>query len=442
MAKGDGKGGGKQNNQPAKTTSNAGLAGKLDSLLSRIPKGTFASVGGKIGGPLGAAAGKAMSTITGYGDYRVSHNSLINQTLVGEMADQVPVFRNQGADTRIKHCEFVMNLSVPENGAAFNSTVLPIDPSNFGTFPWLANVAKKYQRYKVRGMVIGYRSTSTDYNNSGVVAITVNYDPAEDAYQTMEGLLNSKFAVSCKPSVSMLAPVECDPGRSPMDGYYIKHVTSADVTDATIRQTRLGTINVATEGLSLTPGTSIGQIYVSYDIELLYPYMTMAMASHGADISGFAGVLNFTSQAVVDSDVSSYGYGKLAGYGGLPEDKIGFRLIDSPINGSAVKWYEMVFPPGRYHVWCVDAAWTNGTASGVVGGIANTTFFGGSSVNLVSLGTRNQTGDVLYYEYVITVSEGDISERTVSPPQVGGRVQNGTASKYISFSLSIQSSAA
>jgi hypothetical protein len=294
----------KKQNKAVHQPEDPGLAAKLDRLLSRIPKGTFATVGGLLG-PKGAAAGHALSTITGYGDYTVTKNSLMNQTVVGEMADQVPVFKNQGADTRVKHCEFVMDLKVPSTGPTYSVTALPIDPTDTNTFPWLASVAKKYQKYKVKGMVIGYRSTSTDYNNSGVVAIAVNYDPAERAYASMDTILNTKFAVSTKPSNSMLAPVECDPARSPQDGYYMKHTTSYDVTDATIRQTQMGTINVATQGLSLPAGTTIGQLYVSYDIEMLYPYMSESAAS---TTSGVLGVVNFAGQSGLDSSLAqAYG---------------------------------------------------------------------------------------------------------------------------------------
>merc|ERR1712127_411581 len=221
----------------------------------------------------GAMVGRGVSAITGYGDYTVKANSSSNSTMIGEMADQVPVFKQQGADIRVRHCEFVTDLVVPANKSAFTSNTFDIDPTSTETFPWLASVTSKYQKFKVKGMVIGYRSTSTDYNNSGVVAIAVNYDPAETAYASMTDLLNSKFAVSTKPSNSMLAPVECDPSRSPTDGYYVKHVTSTDVTDASIRQTVMGKINIATSGLTLDPGATIGQVYVSYDIEFLYPYM-------------------------------------------------------------------------------------------------------------------------------------------------------------------------
>lgn len=409
-----------------KKADDAGIASKLDRLLSRIPKGTFATVGGLLG-PKGAAAGQALSTITGYGDYTVARNSLMSQTVIGEMADQVPVFRNQGADTRVKHCEFVTDLV--SNGSAFDITTLPIDPTDDGTFPWLSSVAKKYQKYKVKGMVIGYRSTSTDYNNSGVVAIAVNYDPAERAFSTMEGILNSKFAVSTKPSVSMLAPVECDPGRSPADGYYMKHATSNDVTDATIRQTRMGTINVATQGLSLAAGTTIGQIYVSYDIELLYPYMSVGVD----EPSGHIGIVNYATQNALDSDLRARAYGDLVGYGDMTAGKIGVKLNGAPTGVDG--WYSLVLPPGTYELSTADFGWYSGT-QGVYGGVASPWIFG-EAID-VNSGTIRFAGDTAASEgYVLTVGAGSEAARTVTPYQAAERtIVGGTT--YIGLGLSLR----
>jgi len=63
------------------------MAKKLDQLLSRIPRGTFATVGGALGGPSGAMIGKGISTLTGYGDYNVRTNSLMNRTVIGDLWD-------------------------------------------------------------------------------------------------------------------------------------------------------------------------------------------------------------------------------------------------------------------------------------------------------------------------------------------------------------------
>jgi hypothetical protein len=395
------------------------LSKKVDRLLSRIPRGTFATVGGILGGPGGAAIGKGVSTLTGYGDYAVTHNSLANKTVIGEMADQVPVFRQQGADTRIRHCEFVADVVAPATPGNFSVTTYSIDPTDPIAFPWLHTVARKYQRYKVRGMVIGYRSTSTDYNNSGVVAIAVNYDPSEEPYFSMEGLLNTKFAVSTKPSCSMIAPVECDPARSPTDGYYVKHATSGDVTDATVRQTTLGKINVATTGLTLPAGTALGQLYISYDLELLYPYLhEMQVVSTGM----FSGAVTYTDQAHVNAYVDGGARGIVSGYGSGGSASVQVKRLNDPT--SLFPWVALVFPPGKYIVSWLDSSWTDGTSERGVG-TATPSAVPGSSITVDS-STVGTVGGATRAIYELTVVNGDEASRTITPHVQTGRTSVGS----------------
>jgi hypothetical protein len=126
-------------------------------------------------------------------------------------------------------------------------------------------------------MVFYYRSTSTDYQNSGTVALAVNYNATEGNYLNSESMLNAMFAVSSKPSLSFAAPVECDPATSPDGGYYVRHESNiTSVTD--LRMSTVGTLNLATYGLTVDAGTVLGQLWCTYDIELLYPYVNPKVA--------------------------------------------------------------------------------------------------------------------------------------------------------------------
>jgi hypothetical protein len=251
------------------------LSAKIDRVLARIPKGSFAAAGGALGGPVGAAAGATLAKISGYGDYVVTHNTIATRGGVGA-TDIVPSFTGKGgvgSNVRITHREYVGDVKAPEGGG-FTVKQYAITPTNAELFPWLSDFARKFQRYKVHGMAVYYKSTSTDYNNSGIVAITINYDPADPQYLTMQGMMNSKFAVSTKPSQHIAAPVECAPSESPQAGYFIDH--GANLVGAELRQTCKGMLNVGLEGLSVQPGTSVGQLYIVYDIEMMYPYHSLA----------------------------------------------------------------------------------------------------------------------------------------------------------------------
>jgi len=425
----------KTNNQQG---GNGGMAKKLDQLLSRIPRGTFATVGGALGGPTGAMIGKGISTITGYGDYNVKTNTLMNRTVVGEMADQVPVFKQQGADTRLKHCEYVTDVVVPLNPQGFNVVPYEIDPTNVITFPWLSSVAKKYQRYKVKGMVIGFRSTSTDYQNSGVVAIAVNYDPAEAAYESMEGLLNTKFAVSTKPSNSMLAPVECDPSRSPMDGYYVKHVTSTDVNDATKRQTIMGTINVATSGLTLTPGTTLGQLYISYDIELIYPYLHKLTQQSLAAYGNLYAFVDWQNETAFNFSIAQQATGVISNYGALnPDEKVLIRRFGKPteaLPSGATAWVGFVLPVGKWLIKYLEGSWVTTTSTLNKGASNSQPSYGSKVTKLVE--DYEDVSAQSRSSYTVSVADGTAEERTMFPASQIVRTVTGTSpATYITMAV-------
>jgi hypothetical protein len=303
-------------NHPYKNTSGAlrgtktgnatidALAKRMDSVLSRIPRGTFAKVGGVMGGPRGAMIGAGLSKISGYGDYTVTANTLTNRGTATVADLGVPDFLpdtngTKGLGIRLRHREYIGDVTVPSDPSAFRSRNFKIDPSNGTMFPWLSTIASKYQKYKVHGMVVVYRSTSTDYNNSGTVAMVANYDPGESGFETLSGVLNSKFAISTKPSANVIMPLECDPATMPNGGYFIDHGLTVGVDDVRLEQ--FASLQLITQGLSLDTGTVLGQIYVTYDIELLYPFtnVSVGLQTQTANYK-VPGVRAITPSAVAD----------------------------------------------------------------------------------------------------------------------------------------------
>lgn len=226
-------------------------------LLKAIPRGTFSTVGGALLGAPGAAIGRGISTLTGIGDYTLNDNGFLGGSV--DATGQVPVLDNVIGKKTVRHKEFVINIKAPDSPGDFKITTYAINPASSSLFPWLNGIAKHYQRYKIRAMVFGYETASTDYANSGTVALAVQYDPEAPDFQTMGGILNSQFASASKPSVSFAVPVECN-----------KYATNGGmliVDDENSRLTSFGKITIATEGLQVAAGTVIGRLHVSYEID-------------------------------------------------------------------------------------------------------------------------------------------------------------------------------
>lgn len=263
--------------QPSMNTLNA----KIDRVMKMIPKGTFknagATAGMALGGPAGAAIGRTLgqgiSAITGYGDYNVKSNTL---STVSTSVDTVPQFLRNDHSVRVAHREFVKDLMVPDVPSDFVNKTFVINPGNINLFPWLANFAKQYQTYLVHGMVVEFKSMSSDYAASGplgTVAIATNYNVNDVPYPTKIALENSEFAVSSKPSRSIIHAIECEPEVNGAKYRYVRDVASESTATSDSRLYDLGLLQVATAGLPGQAGATLGELWVSYDIEFSKPVL-------------------------------------------------------------------------------------------------------------------------------------------------------------------------
>lgn len=278
-----------------------GMASKLDQVLGSIPKGTFARKGAQIGakyGPVGALAGKGIgagiAAITGYGNYQVRANSL---SQVSTSVDMVPQFVKNDHSIRVRHREFIRDLVVPSSPTGFNLSSSLINPANKDMFPWLATLAKQYSQYKIHGMVFAYKTMSSDITaggSLGTVIFATNYNSIDRDYSTKIEMENSEFAVSCKPSNSLVHAIECDPKYSGLDVLYVRDPAyeTSDTSDR--RFYDYGKFQVATQGLPGITGTTMGEIWVSYDIEFMKPIIGGGNTNLGKTIvsnpSGVVGV--------------------------------------------------------------------------------------------------------------------------------------------------------
>lgn len=284
--KGGNKGGlrrvkGRGNYQVSTQANNqrVGLLAKLDSVLRRIPRGTFANAGGALGAKygggvgsrLGRMAGAGVSAITGYGNYNVVANSV---TRTATSMDMVPQFTKGEHSVRVKHREFIKDIVVPADGADFNLESWLINPANKDLFPWLGQMSRQYQQYRIHGMVLVFKSMSSDYAAAGplgTVMIATNYNAVDREYTSKVELENSEFAVSCKPSMNLVHAIECDPKVTGLDTLYIRDPAYETGETSDRRFYDYGKVQFATQGLPGTEGNTMGELWVTYDIELMKP---------------------------------------------------------------------------------------------------------------------------------------------------------------------------
>jgi len=232
---------------------------------------------GKPYGRLGAEAGRLFRHLTGFGDYKVSRNSLVPGS------DSLPTFGNTLAGTRVTHREFLFDVITSALPGQFSIETIPIQPALLGSFPWLSASAENYQEYRLNGCVYEFKSNS--YNAlastntaSGTVVMTTNYNVLDPQFTNKFTMEQSQFTCSDKPSNHLLHPIECNKLETPTSILYTR---SSQSLNGDNRLYDWGNFNIATVGMQGI-STNIGELWVTYDITLLKPKLsaTSDVADH------------------------------------------------------------------------------------------------------------------------------------------------------------------
>lgn len=239
------------------------------------------AIGGAIAGPMGAFVGQGLGgiaadtfkAITGIGDYKVVHNSLVNPS------DSVPMFRNGRRATIVEHREYIQDVTTSGTTGAFNIESFNINPGNAACFPWLAEIAENYEQYRVHGMVFQFKSQSADALNSvntalGTVVMATQYNMLNPVFTNKQEMENYEFGCSSRPSCDLLHPIECDPKQTAVDGLFSVRL-GGDASNGDPRLYDIGRFSIATVGMQGS-NVNIGELWCTYVIELLKPRLGSA----------------------------------------------------------------------------------------------------------------------------------------------------------------------
>lgn len=244
------------------------------SVLKTLPKGSLAdagsTIGGFVAGPAGSLAGRGLgqvlSRITGHGSYTMQNGI--------KLEGSPPSFARQGEKVILCHREYLGSVTSP--GTGFFNTPYTINPGDPVTFPWLASVARNFQRYRFRGLVFEYKSKSTDYaagSSLGTVSIGTNYNSFDLPWTTFQQVQNASFTVDGKPSDSFYHLVECS--RS-LGGQSVLFVRDGVNTVSSPQLYDVGLLQVCTNGITAAVGTEVGSLWCSYEIELMEPILGLS----------------------------------------------------------------------------------------------------------------------------------------------------------------------
>jgi hypothetical protein len=237
--------------------------------MGNIQSGNNNTVGQALGGFVGRGIDSlANYMLSGFGDYKVNKNTL----LLGGMDPPTIMNATSNGGIIVRHREYIADVTASVD---FVNLSFDINPGLAATFPWLAQIAESFEQYCLRGMVFEFKTTSSDVVLStnattalGSVIMATQYNALDVPFIDKRTMENYQYANSCKPSVSMLHPIECAKSQTSVDNLYVR--TGAVPVGADQRLYDIGSFQIATTGMQNTGGV-IGELWCSFEIEFYKP---------------------------------------------------------------------------------------------------------------------------------------------------------------------------
>lgn len=214
-------------------------------------------------------------SVKGYGEYKVRQNSIMHLLDLGTSPPRV-LNTTKGEAVVISHREYLGDLtsggiSFGGNATDFTLTTYPCNPGNSQLFAFLGSIAHKFQEYEIRGMLVELKTLSSDYAANlslGSMFAAADYNSLATPPVSKLQLENMEYASSCKPSTSLIMPIECEPRNNSNQHLYV--ADDLDYEGGDKRLFDLCNIFIGSQGIP-TAYTPIAEIWITYEVALFKP---------------------------------------------------------------------------------------------------------------------------------------------------------------------------
>lgn len=183
-----------------------------------------------------------------------------------------PKFGNRGSDGRIRisHHEYIKDI---QGSVDYAQAATEINPGLPTSFPWLNVIAVGYETYKFVSLKFEF-TTSKSATSSGSVMMAVDFDSDDSAPANKTQLLAYNNAV--RGPVWNNFTYNCSP--QDLHKFNQKFIRFGNLSAGIEKKLYdVGVLYIATAGMSDT--TTIGELHVTYVIELITPQFDLAAYS-------------------------------------------------------------------------------------------------------------------------------------------------------------------
>jgi len=210
--------------------------------------------------------------VTGRGDYSVKTNSLLS---LMENGMSPPRFANTREAVVIKHREYLGDLITGDGvPTAFDLAFQErINPGNSTMFPFLSKIARNYQEYDMLGMLVELKTLSSNYAANlslGATFAATEYNVLALPPTNKVQLENLEYASSCKPSTTLIMPIECSPRNNVATHLYV--AVDGDYNGGDPRFSDLGVVFLGTQGCPVA-NQPVAEIWITYEVALFKPIL-------------------------------------------------------------------------------------------------------------------------------------------------------------------------
>jgi len=176
----------------------------------------------------------------------------------------------------VVHKEYIRDIFPSD---AFQVQLFSLNPGLANTFPWLAQITDAYEQYRFRALVFEFKSTASIFvpgaqtQSQGSVVMACDYNANNKPFTSKREMENYVGANSCTPTANMAMSVNV---MNPVtDLAYIRLGTPSE-KNYDLRLYDIGNFQIATVGNQVngvpgSPQGSIGELWVTYQLELFKP---------------------------------------------------------------------------------------------------------------------------------------------------------------------------
>lgn len=194
---------------------------------------------------------------------------------------QAKLKSSRNGTVTVCHREYVTDvLPLQETEGAFQLLVSHhINPGNPLLFPWLSEIATRFESYKFSKLRFVYEPQSPT-SSAGTVMMVTDYDEADSAPLSKTQFMAFKGGVRSPPWFT--CAFEADPSDLNKRSTYFVRNSSQAATGNDSRLFDTGQFYLAYEGDTAAGGFSAGELYVDYEVTLMTPALESSALSGAA----------------------------------------------------------------------------------------------------------------------------------------------------------------